>query len=311
MRVLLVGGSGFIGKSFLDAFKKNIIKKYNIKKIIIISRNIHFINKKFYNDKKIEFKKIDISKAKSLPKSDLVFYLSESTITNDYKIINLTKNHKKAIDNFCKIIKNQKKTKVIYCSSGSVYKNSHINLSENNQLIINHRKSNYKNTYAQLKLYSEKKIRDLGSHGIKTSIARCFTFIGPSLPLDKHYAIGNFINDGFNKKKIFLKTRTKVIRSYMYADDLVIWLIKIVKNASLSCPIYNVGSDKPIDLLKLANIIAKIFKKKVQIGNMKNTITDRYIPNTSKVKNKLKLKLNYNLKQAIILTINSINEKTY
>ena len=46
MRVLLVGGSGFIGKSFLDAFKKNIIKKFNIKKIIIISRNIHFINKK-------------------------------------------------------------------------------------------------------------------------------------------------------------------------------------------------------------------------------------------------------------------------
>ncbi len=35
----IIGGSGFIGKSYIDAFNKGLFKKYKLKKINIVCRN--------------------------------------------------------------------------------------------------------------------------------------------------------------------------------------------------------------------------------------------------------------------------------
>ena len=103
----IIGGSGFVGKSIIDSFKNGTIKKFNIKKISIICRQPYKIKKiKSLDLNKIKLIKGDISTIKKLPKSDIIIYAAESSNTQNYKNNkNFIGKHKKAVQNFCNIIK--------------------------------------------------------------------------------------------------------------------------------------------------------------------------------------------------------------
>ncbi len=285
----IVGGSGFIGKSIIDSFDNRLLKKHKINKLNIICRRKFKLQEKInYNNIKIFYK--DIRKAKTIPKSDYYIYAAESTDINDYKKKDIINVHLKSIKNFVKLVSNYANTKVLYVSSGSAnyYKSKKI-------------RNGYKYLYSKLKILSEKEIKKLKKFNIKTSIARCYSFIGRYLPLKKHYAIGNFLYGAKYNNKIFVKKRMKVIRSYLYADDMVEWLISIIKNSKENTVTYNVGSDEPIELHKLAEKIAKLSKNKVEIiGQTYDTKkVDKYVPIIRKTKNDLKIKILYNLNKSL------------
>ncbi len=286
----IVGGSGFVGKSIIDSFNNKLLRKYNINKINIICRKKFKFRKKKINLKRINILYKDVSKLKNLPKSDLYIYAAESTFIKDYKKINIDTSHKQSIKNFIKLISIYKNVKVLYISSGSV------NHTKNQKIL-----DTYKNKYTKLKIFSENEIKKLSKFRIKTSIARCYSFIGPHLPVKKHYAIGNFLYDAKYKSRITIKKKMRVIRTYMYADDMVEWLIKILQNSKKRTSIYNVGSDQSIELSKLAVKIAKLFKKKVEIKEERYDTKkiDKYVPIISKTKNDLKIKILYSLNESL------------
>lgn len=289
----IVGGSGFIGKSIIDVFNRGLLKKHYIKKINIICRNKFSFEKKKINLKKIDITYSDIRNLKKLPKTDLYIYAAESTNINFYNKRNKSAKinfHKKSIKNFVKLVSSFENIKVLYISSGSVNFKSYKNPS-----------NSYKNLYTKLKIFSENEIKKLKKFKIKTSIARCYTFVGPYLPSKNHYAIGNFLHQAKYEKKITIKKKNKVIRSYMYADDMVDWLMSILNNSQKGTVFYNVGSDKPIELHLLAKKIAKLFKNKVIISkeSCESNQIDRYVPVIKKTKNDLKVKILYSLSKSL------------
>ena len=256
--LLIIGSSGFIGKSIIDYLKKNtsLSKKFN--KLILLSKSKkNKIPKLLERKYKVIQILADIKKIKKIPISDFIIYSAISkNIDQDPQ----------CIKNFCKLIKKYKnRCSVLYISSGAVYgKNTDkIKDKENKKITIDsiNKLMGYKKEYAKEKIFIENKFIELGKKNYDVSIARCYTFIGKNI-LKYNFAISSLINDSVKKKNITLNTSMNVYRSYMHSDDMVKWLIQILKNSSNECPIYNLGSDRTINLRTLTkNIAVKVRKK--------------------------------------------------
>ena len=268
----IVGASGFLGRSIVDYAKEKKLLKWKINKITSISRRRIYEKSK----KSLYLKYItgDIKKLKKLPKTDYIIYAVNSSNN---------KNDKNALKNFiCMLKKLPKKTKILFTSSGAVYG-----------------KIKSKKKYSKSKILTEKEFKKLGKQGYKVSIARLFTFIGKRILTEKKYAISDFIKAGRFHKKIVVKSKFKVYRSYMHSYDMVKWLLTILVNSNIKCPIYNVGSNENISLQNLARIIGDIFNKPVEIKKISSKKIERYAPSIKKAQKELKLKINYNLRTSL------------
>ena len=107
------------------------------------------------------------------------------------------------------------------------------------------------------------------------------------------------ITEGLAKKIISINNSKNVYRGYLNTDDLVDWLMVILKKSNKSCPIFNVGSDRAINIKLLGKKIAKIFHKKFKLKKIKKFETDYYVPSINKAKKLLKLKISINLNDSL------------
>ena len=150
--------------------------------------------------------------------------------------------------------------------------------------------------------------KKLSKYNYNISIARCFTFIGKHILKDKSYAISSIFNDALTKEAIFLNSKNSIYRSYLHADDLTFWLLKIMFYSNKKCPIFNLGSDEYVSIDKVAKIVGRYFNKKIVYQNLeKKTQIDAYLPNINRAKSILKLKISLNLKKAIYKVIKDLN----
>lgn len=117
-------------------------------------------------------------------------------------------------------------------------------------------------------------------------VARCFAFVGPGLPLDGHFAIGNFIRDALKRPYIEVAGDGRAVRSYLYAADLAIWLFTLLLRGE-SGTAYNVGSDQAIDVATLAYRVRDLLApgKPVLIRGRPNPSPhSRYVPDIGRAR---------------------------
>jgi dTDP-glucose 4,6-dehydratase len=141
-------------------------------------------------------------------------------------------------------------------------------------------------------------------YGFEAKIARLFAFVGPYLPKDSHFAAGNFIADLIEERPIIIKGDGTPLRSYMYAADAALWMLKILYDAPGSRP-YNVGSDVSLTIEDLAGMIAGLKRPRLEVKIMRRSAypqKDIYVPSVRRARDELGLELYFTLDEALRLT---------
>jgi nucleoside-diphosphate-sugar epimerase len=283
--LLILGASGFIGKSFIDYFLNNKDNKFGISNLILVARKKAPILIK--NKKKIRYLKKDLLKINKLPESEYILYCINSKSMND---------EVKCFKYFDSLLKkNHKKPKIIFTSSGAVYgpnnkKNKATEKFESGDNFYEY--SNYKKKYAEQKKELEKKFKKLSTQGYTVCIARLFTFSG--IHIDKNEALPNLILQGLISENIHVKSKIKVYRSYMSDVNLIKTLLNLFQKIKDDFLVLNLGSDKIISLENLANIIAKITNKNLVKNYYISKKIDFYVPSIKIAKKIIKTEHNKN-----------------
>lgn len=137
-------------------------------------------------------------------------------------------------------------------------------------------------------------------------MARIFAVVGPGLPFDGPLAAGNFIRDVLAKQPINIEGDGRPLRSYLYMADLCIWLLRIASSGQ-SGKAYNVGSEHAVSIAHLAKQVAsaagsatptRIHKPASDLA-----APPRYVPDTRCAREELGLAEYTPLPEALLKTI--------
>jgi dTDP-glucose 4,6-dehydratase len=165
--------------------------------------------------------------------------------------------------------------------------------------------SDPRSAYGESKRMAELLCQLAARGGVSVKIARGFAFVGPHLPLDAHFAIGNFIRDALAGGPIRLRGDGTAVRSYLYAADLAVWLWTILV-AGNSGQVYNVGGAEAVTIAELARRVRDELAPDAQIEQHRQPNpgqpVDRYVPDVSRAANELGLEPRITIEEAVSRT---------
>lgn len=141
------------------------------------------------------------------------------------------------------------------------------------------------NVYAVCKYFEEMYTAAYGrKHHIRIPIARLFTVAGAHMPLHGRQALSSFLCDALHRRDIVIQGDGTAVRSYMYAADMVVWLLALLSRGEHGKP-YNVGSDVPITIAGLAEAVKGVSGKNVKIATLgkpaPGNAPSAYVPDVS------------------------------
>ncbi len=318
-KVIVTGGSGFIGSNLVKYLLK---KKYFVVNIDKLSYSAHPLNvKKFSKDKKYIFFKTDINNRNKLIKifnkykPDGIFNLAAETHV-DRSIDspdNFIRSNFLGVFNLLEAIlhyekKNKKKIKLIHISTDEVY--GDILKGRSDEYFSYNPSSPYSATKASADHLIKAYVR---TYKISALISNCCNNYGPNQFPEK--LIPKLIYNVLHNKALPIYGRGKNSREWIHVQDHCEALLKIFLKGKLGQS-YNIGSGHNIKNIDIAGKLIKIAKKKsAKIGKKVKIkfVKDRpghdfrYALNSKKVLKKLKWKSRISLNVGLSKTFDWYN----
>jgi dTDP-glucose 4,6-dehydratase len=140
--------------------------------------------------------------------------------------------------------------------------------------------------------------------GVPVVVARGFAFVGPHLPLGRHFAVGNFLADALAGGPVRVAGDGTPWRSYMYAADMAVWLWTMLLRGSPGVA-YNVGSEEAVTIRQVAECVGDEAGVSVHVAGegSSGAAGSRYVPCTRLARETLGLSTELDLQAAIRRTL--------
>ncbi len=306
-RIFITGGTGFFGSWLLESLAFcNSRPKLNLSATVLSRNPDTFIRSMPHiaQEDSIRFLRGNILDFPFPAEHfDFIIHAAAPTSGNEARSLDLPSNIVAGTERMLAFTQSAIARRFLFTSSGAVYGPQPATVGHVPESYIGKPET----PYGQAKLASEEMCFQCSQAcGTEFSIARCFAFVGPHLPLDQHFAIGNFIGDALASRKIRIAGDGTPIRSYLYAADLAIWLWTLLLrplDVKSRLQIYNVGSGETISIRDLAREVVEELNPSLDIEIAQQTTPgaqrQQYVPDVSKAKSELGLWQTIGLRQAI------------
>lgn len=311
-KIFITGGTGFIGAWMLESFAyANHVYELNAE-AVVLTRNLEVFKDKAPHLAESSAIKFCVGDVRDFifPEGNFRYIIHAATeasakLNDENPLLmfdTIVAGTRRCLDFSIKT----NAEKILYLSSGAVYGKQPLGITHINEEYMGtpdstDPRSSYgigKRTAELLcALYSTQ-------YGLHVNIARCFAFVGPYLPLNTHFAIGNFIRDSMKGGPVVVNGDGAPYRSYLYSSDLAIWLWTILMKGD-NCRPYNVGSEESMSIAQVAQKVAQL------IGNVQvnillkpspNKSPERYVPSTKRLSDEMGLEQTVLLDEAILKT---------
>lgn len=315
--ILLSGGTGFFGRALLRHLQDSALRGPPMPTVTVLTRTPQrFVRRfpEFDAQPWLRFHQADILRPVTLPSdarfTHVLHAATESTIGPQLTPITRFQQIVEGTRNLLDLAVSCQAKRFLLTSSGAVYGPQPAHLERVDETWLGSPDPlNPANAYGMGKRMAEHLCALYAqAHGLEIVVARCFAFVGPDLPLDVHFAIGNFIRDALHAESITVQGDGSPLRSYMDQRDLAQWLsVMLFKGQAGQA--YNVGSDRTISVLELAHTVRNLIapEKQVTVLGAPNHASprNRYVSNIAKARDELGLKVTISLEDAIRYAANS------
>lgn len=299
-KIFLTGGTGFIGKWMLATFLYANRQLNLSANIVVLSRNPEAFLQDFTelrNYHEVHWVKGDVRSLSgdSVGDSSYVIHAATDVVASSTPTDILTtcvEGTRRVID----VVGDGSSLKrLLLLSSGAIYGRIPPNVP-----FVSEDWNGAPDTLAPNSAYGEgKRVSELlcsiaasAQPNLQVAIARCFAFVGPHLPFDKHFAIGNFIASAMRNEDIYIQGDGTPLRSYLYAADLARWLWTMLFEAQ-SQRAYNIGGPESLSIAELAHRVNLVVggRGKVRIARPApiGVAPQVYVPSIERISTELNL----------------------
>jgi UDP-glucose 4-epimerase len=288
MKILLTGGEGFIGSSFVKKF----YKEFDF--VIISSKKNDF--KKIAKTEYLSITNKKIIKTIENLNPDIVIHLAglsglKKCETEPEKAFDVNVNGTTNVIKGCLKIN----AKLIFISTREVY-GSTINKESNENDSLNPI-----NIYGKTKMEAEKIIQNTAKNSkLNYIILRLTNVYGPGTNSGVNYMIKESLNEG----KISVNGGEQVL-NFIFIEDVIELIHLVILNSKLFRQIFNIGSKDTISLKKFVEILIGLLNNKVDVEFVKKPNFESlfFRPNIKKQQNILAYNSKISLKEGINKTL--------